>query len=240
LSDLFRAVLSGLAVFLLLIIPRAVVGLTPDPVRILESSPLLWADTTDRLPGILGDSTRRARALLPPRVADSLARIDSLTTARVDSLKRDSLATARKRSIVSDTTYVICKDSSARLRQMVIPRSDPKVVEFFPDRPYPLFPATRSSGFRRAVTFDSTGSTVMFAEKVFGENLRTPLSLSFHDYLLQRRGAEFRKALADEARRPRANLQKNDLGDLFSSITKIISRFPPTRSSASSGRTISS
>ncbi len=172
--------------------------------------------------GVQIDTTKR----------DSLGRLrDSLGVGRdslgigLDSLgrRRDSLAIP----LIKDTTYVVILDSSARLRQFQPVRRDPVQVELFPRRTYPLFGTRKTSGYRRDVGIDSTGGRMTFREAVGNQDVKVPVSVSLHDYLALRRKQEFRKLLADEARKPKALAGRNDLGELLSNITQINIPIPP-------------
>ena len=144
---------------------------------------------------------------------------DSLLIARADSARRDSVA--RRKFALSDSTYVVCLDSTSRLRQFDFVRHDSRVVRLFPDRQYPLFATPRTSVYRRALTIDSTGNKVIVSESVAGADVRIPVTVPFKEYVTLRRKAELHRLIADEARRPKQLVAKNDLGDLLSNITKI-------------------
>jgi hypothetical protein len=159
------------------------------------------------------------------RRVDSLGfRIDSLGF-RIDSLGRR--LDANGQSLIKDTTYVVCLDSSARLRQFNPARRDPVAVDCFPERTYPLFGLPKSAVLRREVVIDSSGSRVSFRETGGGEHLRIPVSMSLQEYMRERRKAELRKLFADEARKPKALVARNDLGELLSTITQITIPVPP-------------
>lgn len=134
-----------------------------------------------------------------------------------DSTRADSLA--GKRPV--DSTYVVYLDSTARISQFTYVRKDMPQVELFPKRTYPLFAVARSASYQRQVTLDSTGNEFRFKETVAGEDARIPISVPFRDYIAMRQKAELRKMFADEARRPKALAERNDLGELISNITKI-------------------
>jgi cell surface protein SprA len=67
----------------------------------------------------------------------------------------------------------------------------------------------------------------MFRESVNGENVRIPVSLPLKDYVALREKDEFRRIMAEEARKPKALVARNDLGELLSSITQIQIPIPP-------------
>ncbi|HSQ75923.1 MAG TPA: cell surface protein SprA, partial [Bacteroidota bacterium] len=158
--------------------------------------------------------------------------LDSLNVWR-DSLgrKRDSLMVARRdstvRRLVIDSTYVVCLDSSARLSQFSVVRRDPLQTQFFPERTYPLFGARKGAAYKREVTLDTSGTVMSFRETVHGQPVKVPVSMSLNDYVAARRKLEFRRMLAEEARKPQALVQRNDLGELLSTITKIQIPIPP-------------
>ena len=77
-------------------------------------------------------------------------------------------------------------DSTARLKLFTYVRRDQPYVELFPDRNYPLFASNRSTGFKRTMTMDSSGTSIEFSESVRGEEVKIPVSLSFHDYVSER------------------------------------------------------
>ena len=180
----------------------------------------------------LQDTTKKTQFLFPgqqdtskSRITKYLSAADSLRAiAREDSLRRDSLKT---RTMTIDSTYVVCLDSSARLEQWSDYRHESRQVEYFPHRTYPLFGTRKLSSFRRDVGIDSAGADVSFRETVGGENIRVPVNLSLKEYIRLRQKAEVRKLMADEARRPKALIVKNDLGELLSNITQITIPVPP-------------
>ncbi|MCC6396710.1 MAG: cell surface protein SprA [Bacteroidetes bacterium] len=163
---------------------------------------------------------------------DSLGfRLDSLGVWR-DSLgrRRDSLQLARDTTgikLIKDTTYVVYLDSTSRLRQFSPVRRDPVYTEFFPERTYPLFGARKVAGYRREATLDSSGTTIGFRETIGGEPVRIPVSMNLREYVAARTQQEFRRMLADEARKPKALVARNDLGELLSNITQIHIPIPP-------------
>ncbi len=183
------------------------------------------------LPGSFGlaDTTRR----------DSLGfTLDSLGVWRdslgnyLDSLGvwRDSLGLRRDTTgirLIKDSTYVVYLDSTSRLRQFRASRTDPVYTKFFPERNYPLFGSRKVAGYRREVTLDSTGRTIRFRETVGGEAVKIPVSMPLRDYVEARQKEEFRRILAEEARKPKALVARNDLGELLSSITQIHIPIPP-------------
>lgn len=149
---------------------------------------------------------------------DSLGRIQESFGVR-----RDTTA----RGLIKDTTYVVYHDSTSRLRQFNPVRRDPAYTELFPERTYPLFGKRKGAGYRRDVTLDSSGTTMRFRESQYGESVKIPLSMKLTDYVAERKKREFRRSLADEARKPTAVVARNDLGELLSSITQIQIPIPP-------------
>ncbi len=178
-------------------------------------------DTTKKLPPLFPgqQDTSKTDTTKFRTVADSLR-----GAALADSLRRDSLKT---QAMKIDTTYVVCLDSSARLAQWDDYRRDPPQVEYFPRRTYPLFGTRKTSGYRRDVNIDSTGTRVSFRESVGGKDVRVPLTLPLNDYVRLRQKEEFRKLMADEARRPKVLTARDDLGELLSNITQISIPVPP-------------
>jgi cell surface protein SprA len=81
--------------------------------------------------------------------------------------------------------------------------------------------------YRRGVIIDSTGENVSLTETVDGVNMKAPVTMSLKEYVDARQRYELHKIFADEARRPQALLQKNDLGELLGNITKISIPVPP-------------
>jgi hypothetical protein len=129
---------------------------------------------------------------------------------------RDTSAVGSK-----DTSYVVVLDSSARMRQWVHVRRDRPSARFFPDRVYPLYAAPRSPGLRREFAFDSTGGGVTMRESLGGSDVRLPSTLGLQDYVAERRRAEMRTMLADEARKAPELRARDDVGDLLANITQI-------------------
>jgi len=167
-------------------------------------------------PGPRGQDTTRRDTTRRPGVRD---------TTRRDTTRRDS--TGYVRSLITDTTWVVDKDSTARLKEFTYQRHDSVQVQLFPDRTHPLFGTVRSSLFRRDLALDSLGTTLTARETVGGVDIHEPVSIPLSRYIAERRKFELRKLFADEARRPKALVARNDLGELLSSITKIQIPLPP-------------
>lgn len=160
-----------------------------------------------------------ARGKIPRTHADSLLAAHADSTFR-DSVRTDSLRTARRRFTITDTTYVVDKDSTERLRDFVYVRRDDPVVAPFPGRTYPLFAANHALSYRREMAFDSTGERVVFRETVGGIDEKIPEGLPLREYIAQRMKYERWKMLAAEARKTKV-LVKKDIGDMLANITKI-------------------
>ena len=187
------------------------------------------------IPQQRGQDTTKSRVPRPvldqfgrpiPGMMDT-TRVDTtrVDTTRRDTTRRDSLATRRKAKD-DDTTYVVCTDSSARLRQFVFHRTDDPVVGLFLRRTYPLFATVRSGLTRREVGIDSTGRDVIFRETVGGIDVRIPRAIPLKEYLRERLRREFRAGLAQQAQQPRVVAQQDDLGQLLSNITQITIPMP--------------
>ncbi|HTO94548.1 MAG TPA: cell surface protein SprA, partial [Bacteroidota bacterium] len=164
------------------------------------------------------------RGQIPRTHADSLlaAHADSLwrDSLHVDSLKADSLRSSRRRFTIGDTTYVVDKDSTERMRDFVYARRDDPVVDPFPERTYPLFAGNHAMSYKRDVAFDSTGRYVVFRETVGGVDAKIPEELPLREYIARRLRYDRRMMLAAEARKPKV-LVKKDIGDMLANITKI-------------------
>ena len=146
-------------------------------------------------------------------------------TTRRDTTRRDTIGAQRK-LIFGDTTYVVCLDSTARLRQFTYERHDPPVVDLFPHRTYPLFASPRQTLFRREISIDSTGDNVVIRETVDGTDVKLPVSVPLGEYLRQRLRREIRAGLAQQVQQPKVITQKDDLGQLLSNITQITIPIP--------------
>jgi len=179
----------------------------PDPLPEFSVTP---TDTTPA-PWVPGK--------IPRTHADSLLAARADSTHR-DSVRADSLRTARRKYTISDTTYVVDKDSTARVQYFVYARRDDPVVNPFPERTYPLFALNHAQSYRKEMAFDSTGSRVLFRETVGGVNAKIPESLSLKEYIAGRLKFERRQMLAAEARKTKV-LVKKDIGDMLANITKI-------------------
>jgi cell surface protein SprA len=185
-------------------------GRGPDPLPEFSESP---PDTTPAL---------WVRGRIPRTHADSLlaAQAAHADSTHRDSVRTDSLNTARRKFTILDTTYVVDKDSTERLRDFVYARRDDPVVEAFPERTYPLFALNHAAAYRREMVLDSTGKGVLFRETVGGVDAKIPGSLSLREYIALRLKSERRLALAAEARKTKV-LVKKDIGDMLANITKI-------------------
>jgi len=154
--------------------------------------------------------------------ADSVWR-DSLHT---DSLRVDSLRYTHRRFTITDTTYVVDKDSTERMRDFVYERRDDPVVEAFPERTYPLFAANHAVQYRREFAFDSSGGKVIYRETIGGVDAKIPEEIPLKEYVRERLKYERRQSLAAQARKGK-ELVKKDLGDMLANITKISIPVPP-------------
>ena len=144
-----------------------------------------------------------------------------------DSTLWDSTLTAPRPLTITDSTYVVYLDSTARLREFTYRRADSAHVSMFPRRTYPLFGTNKASSYRRELVLDSTGQTLRFQETVGGVAVKVPVSIPLKDYIRERQIHERRKIFADEARKPSQLTERNDLGELLSNITKIQIPIPP-------------
>jgi cell surface protein SprA len=156
---------------------------------------------------------------IPRTHADTLLAARADSTHR-DSVRTDSLQTARRRFTITDTTYVVDKDSTERQRDFVYARRDDPVVKAFPERTYPLFALNHAASYRREMVLDSTGKGVLFRETVGGFDAKIPESVPLSEYIAMRLKFERRQMLAAEARKTKL-LVKRDIGDMLSNITKI-------------------
>ncbi len=211
---------------LLIFLPQTLVGVTtpqsiPPNDQTAGSSTGQFRDSVT----IFGDTIRTAPGTGGRGTAGrGTGPLDSL---KVDSLAyRDSIALAERKRF-EDTTYVVYLDSTARLKYFSDFRVDEPQVRLFPRRTYPLFAGARQSGIRSEMEFDSTGSTVLFRERVSGSDIRIPVSIPFDDYVALRLEYERRKLFADEARKPLNYKARDDLGDLLSTFTQIQIPVPP-------------
>jgi cell surface protein SprA len=178
-----------------------------------------WPDSL-RQAGLPGTTPQgRAPGLSP----DSLKAL-----SRADSTRKDSIALAAlKRPLISDSTYVVYHDSTARLKYFSYVRRDQPEAEIFPGPQSPLFASPRAGSYRREVTMDSSGSMVRVRQTVGGVDVKVPVSMPLSDYVRERRAFELRKIIVDEARKPKALVAKDDLGELLSNITQINIPVPP-------------
>ncbi len=119
----------------------------------------------------------------------------------------------------------MCLDSTARLAQWHYRRYDPKQAQPFPDRSYPLF--AQPLQLRHELTPDSTFTSFRVRRRLGDADVRIPVNLSLKEYVAARQKYELRKLLADEARKPKAFRGKRDIGDVFSSFTKLQIPIPP-------------
>lgn len=164
------------------------------------------------------------RGTIPRTHADSLLAVRADSTyrdsLRIDSLRTDSLRISRRKFTIADTTYVVDKDSTERIRDFVYVRHDDPLVEPFPERTYPLFAQNHAATYRREMAFDSTGSRVVWRETVGGIDAKIPETLPLKEYIAARLKYERRQLLAAEARKTKV-LVKKDIGDMLANITKI-------------------
>ncbi len=191
------------------------------------------------MPQLTGQDTSRAKQPLPGFERDPrrlFGQIDSVRrdttrrdTTRRDTTRRDTIGLRQppRKGAFTDTTYVIYRGSSARMRNFTPVRRDNYQVEIFPRRTYPLFATPRAGGFRREVTLDSSGSRIDFRETVGGADVKIPVSIPLREYVKLRLKQERRKLLADEVRKPPILAAKDDLGSLLSNITQITIPIPP-------------
>ncbi|HEX9007321.1 MAG TPA: cell surface protein SprA, partial [Bacteroidota bacterium] len=187
-------------------------------------------DSTNKLPGFpnfpgIGQQTRDTAAARRDSIArrDSLIRIGALR----DTTRRD---TTQKpgRFVIKDTTWVVYRDSTARMKEFTYRRVDSPQVELFPDRTYPLFAQPKSSSMRRNLLVDSTGRNVVVSETFGDANMHVPVTIPLDEYIKARERYELHKMFAEDARKPKQLTERNDLGELLSNITKIQIPLPPS------------
>jgi len=210
----------GISLFAVLSAAAALMDVPDLPLAVQVATQQRVQDTTKaRLPVL----DQFGRPLPGDTTRVDTSRID---TARRDTTRRDSLL-ARGRVKDEDTTYVVCTDSSARLRQFVYQRRDEPAVGIFPRRTYPLFASPRPGLIRRDLGIDSSGRDVIFRESVGGADVRIPTSIPLREYLRERLREELRASLAQAAQQVKAAAQQDDLGQLLSNITQITIPIPP-------------
>ncbi len=158
---------------------------------------------------------------------DTAKRDTARMGAARDTTRRDTTLKAG-RLVIKDTTYVVYHDSTARLKEFTYRRVDSPQVRLFPDRTYPLFGQPKTSMIRRSLTVDSTGSTVIVSETLGDANIRVPVTVPLTDYIRAREKAELHRMFAEDARKPKQLMERNDLGELLSNITKIQIPMPPS------------
>lgn len=168
---------------------------------------------------IFGDSTEEAKGGFPDESAKEASPHAGDEINVTESIK--SLSDSTDVSGLSDSSYVVYLDSTARMRQFTYMRRDRPQVQLFSGRTHPLFAVNRSLGFRREVTLDTSGSKMLFHESVAGEDVKASVELPLQEYIKQRQRHEFKKMLAAEARKPGPLTGKKDIGELMSAITKI-------------------
>ena len=169
----------------------------------------------------LGQDTSRFGRTLPRFPGDTARAFGRADTTRRDTTRKDTLGLKGARPLIIDSTYVVCLDSSERLKQWHDYRHDTKYVQIFPRRNYPLYAGSKAMSYRREISLDSLGSTISFHEQMGGVDVRIPVSMPLKDYVEMRRKREFHRLMAEEARKPKALVARNDLGELMSNITQI-------------------
>lgn len=121
----------------------------------------------------------------------------------------------------NDSTWVEFKDSTARVAQWIHNRQDDPMVDFFPDRAYPLYLNTKSAGYKREFVIDSTGEMVTIKETVNGLNVKVPITMRLSEYIRLRIEYEKGNGWRSIAGQYTLKQGKDDLSGLLSSFTNI-------------------
>jgi cell surface protein SprA len=215
-------ILAAAFIAMLLLCPRvahAQIGSLADSLARVDS--LVRADS------LRADSVQRGLAFpFPGRndtavAAQRLRMRDSLRAHR-DSLNffRDSLH-VRRDTLKVDTTWVVYKDSTSRIRQFVHRRRDGPSAEFFPRENQRLFLRVRSPAYTRDVTIDSSGQYVSAREMVNGKDVRIPNAVPLNDYIQLRSRQEIRNNWREFVSKYQYKENRDQLGGFFSSLTSI-------------------
>lgn len=185
------------------------------------------SDSLARLDSLRMDSLQRSLSLPFPGLQDTSNALmrakmrDSLRTRR-DSLGlfHDSLR-ARSDTLKFDTTWVVYRDSTSRIRQFVHRRRDAPSVELFPRNNRRLYLQVRSPAYVRDLTIDSTGRYINARTMVNGRDVRIPNSIPLVDYIRLRSREEVRNVWRGFVNKYQYKEDRDQLGGFFSSLTSI-------------------
>lgn len=214
-STFLRVHRVGVSIFFVVILFLGVLFFSPKTSEGSSLDPLQY----EPLLQVPSDSTKQnEKGNVPQQSGGGRSRTGGRTSGGFGSTSSQRDTSAKKSE---DSTWVVYLDSTARLSQWKYKRRDNPHVDFFPDRVYPLFARPGPTRLRHELQPDSFYTTFRFRESIEGSDVKIPLGLSLKEYIAARRRYEMRKLFADEARRPKALAGKRDIGDVFSSFTKI-------------------
>jgi cell surface protein SprA len=165
------------------------------------------------------DTTSPGIQLLLKAATDTTRRRVLLDSLKRDFALKDSLHHAD--TLVIDTTYVVDKDSTARLEQFKAAHEDSPSPEIFVHKPYPLFLNVESAAYKREVSLDSTGRFVTVHETVNGVDVKVPVTMTLDDYTKMRYEEEKRNNWRSMVYDYKLGKVKDDIANLFGTLTNI-------------------
>jgi hypothetical protein len=160
---------------------------------------------------------------MPPVSIESGRTSESLRMSDRDSsgLRPDSLHAKKDSLSKADTTWVVCKDSTARIAQFIHHRSDSPTSNFFPGDNYSLYASVHAAAYSRQVLIDSLGQMVTVHEKVNGDDVKIPGVMDLKEYIHRRLGEERKKSWRQLAHAYSLKESRDELGGLLGNFTNI-------------------
>ncbi len=158
--------------------------------------------------------------------ADSLLGDSSLT-----SILSDSLINFKRDSIIADSIANVDSlkiDSTARLQNLKLVRSDNYAVNFREEKKSSLYAYPTGRHLRRTVELDSTGQYVLIKESIAGKEEKLYLKLKLEDYIDLKLKAINRNIWEDLAYKYEIKQDQKDLSALITDITNIEIPLPST------------
>ncbi|MFI5251833.1 MAG: cell surface protein SprA [Bacteroidota bacterium] len=133
----------------------------------------------------------------------------------------DTLTARKDTTEKPETTYVVFKDSTNRIKQFHYRRTPSPAGDFFPHEQYPLFLDFNSPAYQRTVSLDTTGSFVTVHEKFNGVDIKVPVTVPLDEYVKRRFKEESANNWRTLAHEYKTSKRGDDLAGLFGTITNI-------------------
>ncbi len=165
----------------------------------------------------------------PPEENKEPGRNGRRGSSRLRTLERDSLGFGadslhgRRDSLgrPDSVTWVVYKDSTARVAQFVYHRIDAPTADFFPKDNYSLYADVPAQIYARQIDMDTAGTFVTARCRVGGSDVKIPTSMTLNVYIKERLQVENRNSWKKLAQEYKYKETRDELGGLIGNLTNI-------------------